>query len=148
VIPAIKKDSNYLAANNMEWNNGEVRQRPGKSNSLGLVKFVFPNTNDIYMHDTPSKSLFERENRAFSHGCIRVARPRDLAITLLKDDSNWTPEKIEAAMNAGVERTYTLKKKTPVYIGYFTAWVDEQDKISFYEDIYQMDEKLAKLLIE
>jgi L,D-transpeptidase YcbB len=148
VLPAIKKNPDYLAAHNMEWNNGDVRQRPGRSNSLGLIKFMFPNSNNIYMHDTPSKSLFGRESRAFSHGCIRVEKPKDLAIMVLKDDRNWTPAKIEAAMNAGKESSYTLKNKIPVYIGYFTAWVDDQEEISFYEDIYQMDEKLAKLLIE
>jgi L,D-transpeptidase YcbB len=148
VIPGIKKNPDYLADHNMEWNNGQVRQKPGKSNSLGLVKFMFPNTNDIYMHDTPQKSLFERENRAFSHGCIRVGKPRDLAIMILKDDLNWTPAKIDAAMNRGIETTYTLKNKIPVYIGYFTSWVNEQGELSFYEDIYQMDEKLEKLLIE
>ncbi len=148
VIPGIKKNPDYLVAHDMEWNNGEVRQKPGKSNSLGLVKFMFPNSNNIYMHDTPMKSLFGRESRAFSHGCIRVQKARDMAITILKDDSNWTPAKIDAAMHAGIESKYTLKEKIPVYIGYFTAWVDEQDEINFYEDIYQMDEKLAKLLIE
>jgi L,D-transpeptidase YcbB len=148
VLPAIKKNPDYLAAHNMEWNNGDVRQRPGKSNSLGLIKFMFPNSNNIYLHDTPSKSLFERESRAFSHGCIRVEKARDLAITILKDYNDWTPAKIDAAMNNGIERTYTLKNKIPVYIGYFTAWVNDQEEINFYEDIYQMDEKLVKLLIE
>jgi murein L,D-transpeptidase YcbB/YkuD len=79
VIPGIQKNSNYLANHNMEWNKGLVRQKPGVRNSLGLVKFLFPNSNNIYLHDTPSKSLFQRESRAFSHGCIRVAKPKELA---------------------------------------------------------------------
>jgi len=79
-------------------------QKPGKNNSLGLVKFIFPNSDDIYIHDTPAKSLFAMESRAFSHGCIRVEKPRDLAIAVLKDNPNWTPEKIDAAMHAGKER--------------------------------------------
>ena len=132
----------------MEWNNGQVRQKPGKRNSLGLVKFMFPNSNNIYLHDTPSKSLFAREKRAFSHGCIRVGKPRDLAITILKDDSIWTPKKIDAAMNAGKESTCILKNKIPVYIGYFTAWVNDQGAINFYEDIYKRDENLFKLLTD
>ena len=148
VKPGMAKNKNYLESHNMEWNNGQVRQKPGKRNSLGLVKFMFPNSNNIYLHDTPSKSLFASEKRAFSHGCIRVGKPRDLAITILKDDNSWTPEKIDAAMNAGKESTCVLKTKIPVYIGYFTAWVNEQGEISFYEDIYKRDENLFKLLTD
>jgi murein L,D-transpeptidase YcbB/YkuD len=148
VKPGMAKNKNYLESHNMEWNNGQVRQMPGKRNSLGLVKFMFPNSNNIYLHDTPSKSLFARERRAFSHGCIRVGKPRDLAITILKDDNSWTPEKIDAAMNAGKESTCVLKTKIPVYIGYFTAWVNDQGEISFYEDIYKRDENLFKLLTD
>ena len=87
VKPGIAKNKNYLANHNMEWNNGNVRQKPGKSNSLGLVKFIFPNSNNIYLHDTPAKSLFANETRANSHGCVRVGKPRDLAVNLLKEDS-------------------------------------------------------------
>jgi murein L,D-transpeptidase YcbB/YkuD len=147
VKPGMAKNKNYLEAHNMEWNNGQVRQKPGKNNSLGLVKFIFPNSNDIYMHDTPVKSLFARESRAFSHGCIRVGKPRDLAIALLEDDPNWTPQKIDAALHAGKENTYVLKNKIPVYIGYLTAWVNQQGEINFYDDIYENDERLARLLI-
>jgi len=111
VKPGMAKNKNYLAQHNMEWNNGNVRQKPGKRNSLGLVKFIFPNSNSIYLHDTPSKSLFENETRAYSHGCVRVGKPRDLAINILKEDKNWTPAKIDAAMNAGKENPYVLKKK-------------------------------------
>lgn len=146
VKPGIAKNPNYLLEHNMEWNNGQVRQKPGRKNSLGLVKFIFPNSNDIYLHDTPSKSLFEREIRAFSHGCVRVGKARELALTILQDDPSWTPEKIDEAMHAGVESSYTLKKKIPVYIGYFTAWVNEEGEIQFYEDIYERDESLAQLL--
>lgn len=147
VKPGMARNPNYLAAHNMEWNNGQVRQKPGKNNSLGLVKFIFPNSNDIYLHDTPAKSLFARESRAFSHGCIRVGKPRDLAVTILADDTLWTPKKIDAAMNAGRESSYTLKKKIPVYIGYFTAWVNAQGEINFYEDVYDRDERLKEILI-
>ncbi len=132
----------------MEWNGGNIRQKPGPKNSLGLIKFLFPNSNDIYLHDTPSKSLFERETRAFSHGCIRVANPKELAIEILKDDPKWNSEKIDSAMNSGKENWYTLKNKIPVYIGYFTAWVDNDGTIHFYNDIYKRDEILATLLFE
>jgi murein L,D-transpeptidase YcbB/YkuD len=147
ILPAIAKNSNYLAKHDMEWVGNRVRQRPGTQNALGKVKFVFPNSHIIYMHDTPSKSLFEKEERAFSHGCIRVARPRDLAIEVLKDDKNWTVEKIDAALNRRVEKTYNLKTRIPVYIGYFTAWVNHEGQIHFYEDIYRHDERLSKILL-
>jgi len=147
IKPGMARNKDYLEAHNMEWNGGQVRQKPGKNNSLGLVKFIFPNSNDIYMHDTPAKSLFAQESRAFSHGCIRVGKPRDLAVAILKDDPEWTPEKIDAAMHAGKENTYLLKTKIPVYIGYLTAWVDAQGEIHFYQDIYNKDDRLAQLLM-
>jgi murein L,D-transpeptidase YcbB/YkuD len=148
IKPGMAKNKNYLAQKNLEWNNGAVRQLPGKNNSLGLVKFLFPNSNNIYLHDTPAKSLFERENRAFSHGCVRVGKPRELAIELLKQDPKMTPERIDKAMHSGKESWYTLKKKVPVYIGYFTAWVDRNGNLNFYKDVYKRDESLLKLLTE
>jgi murein L,D-transpeptidase YcbB/YkuD len=146
VKPGMARNKNYLANHRMEWNGGKVRQLPGSSNSLGLVKFIFPNSNNIYMHDSPAKSLFNEENRSFSHGCIRVAKPRELAISILADDPNWNPEKIDLAMNAGKEQSYTLKKTLPVYIGYFTAWVDQEGLLNFRKDIYSRDDKLADLI--
>ena len=148
IKPEMAKNKNYLAQHNMEWNGGNIRQKPGSKNSLGLVKFLFPNSNSIYLHDTPSKGLFSREKRAFSHGCIRVAKPIELANLILKEDKNWTPKKINAAMNSGKETWYTLKNKIPVYIGYFTAWVDSEGNIQFYDDIYERDERLASMLLE
>lgn len=148
ILPAIEKNPNYLAEHNMEWKDGNVRQRPGPENSLGLVKFLFPNSNAIYLHDTPSKSLFGKEDRAFSHGCIRVAKPKELAAMIMKNDPKWNPEKIETKMNGGDEYWYTLKNKIPVYIGYFTAWVDTEGVVHFYEDVYKRDEALATLLFD
>lgn len=147
ILPAIARNKNYLAHNDMEWHNKGVRQRPGSKNALGKVKFVFPNSNNIYLHDTPSKNLFKEDRRAFSHGCIRVARPRDLAISVLKGDASWTQEKMDVAMNRGVERVYVLKKKIPVYIGYFTAWVGSDGEIYFFDDVYNRDLRLAELLL-
>lgn len=148
ILPAMKKDKNYLANHNMEWNNGAVRQKPGPRNSLGLVKFLFPNTNNIYLHDTPSKSLFNSEKRAFSHGCIRVEKPKELANLILENDPHWTPEKIDEAMHKKKENWWTLKDKIPVYIGYFTAVVDQDGNINFYKDIYEKDAQLAAMLVE
>jgi len=146
VLPGIEKNPNYLEEHDMEWNKENVRQRPGPKNSLGLIKFLFPNSNAIYLHDTPAKSLFNKEDRAFSHGCIRVAKPTELAMHILQNDKEWDKEKIEAAMNRGEETWYTLKNKIPVYIGYFTAWVDTEGIVHFYEDVYDRDEELADLL--
>lgn len=146
IKPGMEKNKNYLKSHDMEWNNGNVRQKPGKNNSLGLVKFMFPNTNDIYLHDTPGKSAFNKENRAISHGCVRVAKARELALKILEDNEKWTPKKIDAAMHAGKESICSLKHKIPVSIGYFTAWVDDQGEIYFYKDVYESDERLAALL--
>lgn len=148
LMPEIAKNKNYLSQHNMEWNDGNIRQKPGPKNSLGLVKFLFPNSNNIYLHDTPAKSLFNEQSRAFSHGCIRVEKPVELANLILKDDKNWTPEKIQVAMHKGEESWYTLKHKIPVYIGYFTAWVDAEGTVHFYDDIYERDERLASLIFQ
>lgn len=147
-LPALKRDRNYLAKHNMEWNNGSIRQKPGPDNSLGLVKFLFPNSHSIYLHDTPAKSLFNEDSRAFSHGCIRLSEPKKLAIYLLRDDPSWTEEKITGAMTKGVEKYVTLKKPIPVFIAYFTAWVDKQGKLNFRKDIYKRDTRLAKMILE
>jgi len=146
ILPAIAKDPNYLAKHDMEWNEGRVRQKPGVKNSLGLVKFLFPNSNAIYLHDTPSKYLFSKDQRAFSHGCIRVAKPAELAQKIMENDPDWNPEKIDEAMHAGKEKWYPLKNKIPVYIGYFTAWEDTDGILHFYDDVYTRDEALATLL--
>lgn len=147
VLPAIKRNPNYLASHNMEWNGGAVRQKPGPSNSLGLVKFLFPNSYNIYLHDSPAKSLFTESKRAFSHGCIRVAEPKKLASFLLKDYPEWTDEKITAAMNKGKEQYFNLKQTVPVFIGYFTAWVDRDGLLNFRNDVYGHDKKMAAHLL-
>jgi len=140
------EDKNYLADHNMEWNGGNVRQKPGPKNSLGLVKFMFPNPNDIYLHDTPAKSLFEFEKRIFSHGCINVKEAKGLALAILKDNPDWPADKIDQAMSGEKETTCMLKNKIPIYIGYFTAWVSENGDIGFYPDVYDRDPQLDKLL--
>jgi murein L,D-transpeptidase YcbB/YkuD len=148
ILPGIRRNKNYLDVHHMEWNNGNVRQKPGPWNSLGQVKFLFPNSHSIYLHDTPSKSLFNEEKRAFSHGCIRVAEPKKLATYLLRDDLNWSEQKIEAAMNRGKEQYVTLKENMPVFIAYFTAWVDRKGLLNFRDDIYSRDTRLAELVLE
>ncbi|MES2331607.1 MAG: L,D-transpeptidase family protein [Bacteroidota bacterium] len=144
IEPSIAKNPNYLAQNNMErTSDGGIRQLPGPKNSLGRVKFLFPNSFNIYFHDTPAKSLFEKDNRAASHGCIRLSDPVKMANYLLENSPEWTPEKIEEAMNRGVEKTVALKHSVPVIITYYTAWVDENNKMNFRNDVYGNDAMIA-----
>jgi L,D-transpeptidase YcbB len=147
ILPGIHKNPNYLKRNNMEWVGNRVRQKPGPKNSLGLVKFLFPNSYNIYLHDTPAKSLFQQSARAFSHGCIRLGEPEKLANYLLRNDPDWTPEKISTAMQRGVEKWVTLKNPVPVYIGYLTAFVDTEGRINFRDDVYKRDAALGKTIL-
>ena len=121
-----------------------IRQKPGAKNALGKVKFLFPNSHNIYFHDTPAKSLFEMRKRAFSHGCIRLSEPKKLAEYLLRNDPEWTSAKIDKAMNAGKESWVKLNEPVAVAITYFTAWVDKQGVLNFREDIYGHDKQMAK----
>jgi murein L,D-transpeptidase YcbB/YkuD len=146
IEPGLEDDPDYLGKHNMEWNGDQLRQRPGGENSLGLVKFMFPNSNNIYLHDTPAKSLFSKEDRAFSHGCVRVEKARDLAIMLLDDEKGWDADRIDDAMHAGEEKQVPLKRKVPVYIAYFTAQANENGNVSFFDDVYKRDAKLAHFL--
>jgi murein L,D-transpeptidase YcbB/YkuD len=168
VLPAMKRNSGYLERQNMEvvtgtgapvnagglnWNNYSggnfpyiIRQKPGGHNALGKVKFLFPNEYNIYLHDTPSKGLFGENRRTFSHGCIRVSEPQHLAEWLLRKDAAWTQKKIVEAMNGTKEKFVPLKEKVPVYIGYFTAFVDSDGRLNFRDDVYGHDAKLAATL--
>ena len=161
--PAIARDPNYLArqgieilrvsgsgtqtvnASDVDWGNTEslkglaFRQRPGAGNALGHVKFMFPNRHNVYLHDTPSDSLFAKPSRAFSHGCVRVEEPEQLAKYVLKDFPEWSEDAIGKAMHSGVEKHVRLKKKIPVHIVYFTAWVDDNGGLHFQPDIYGYD---------
>ncbi|MES1222164.1 MAG: L,D-transpeptidase family protein, partial [Bacteroidota bacterium] len=148
IVPGIKKNPNYIKSHNMEITGyygsvPVVRQKPGIHNSLGLVKFLFPNSYDIYFHDTPSKSLFNESKRAFSHGCIRLGEPAKLAKYLLRNDPIWDEAAIKKAMNSGKEKYVIVKPKLPVFIGYFTAWVDNDGLLNFRDDIYGHDAAMA-----
>ncbi|HYT76708.1 MAG TPA: L,D-transpeptidase family protein [Vicinamibacterales bacterium] len=122
------------------------RQRPGASNSLGLVKFMFPNQYDIYLHDTPADSLFARAVRSFSHGCVRLEQPEQLAEYVLRDQPDWTVDRIEAAMHGGVEKTVKLRGPLPVYLGYWTARVSADGLLQFRDDLYGIDARQQALL--
>jgi murein L,D-transpeptidase YcbB/YkuD len=166
-LPRVVKDPDFLRRNNIEvvgtsggdvidpegidWSDASstqglrFRQAPGDENALGLVKFIFPNHFNVYLHDTPSDRLFFKEKRALSHGCIRVENPVALAEYVLGDQTTWTPERISAAMHAGREQAVTLKKKLPVHIGYWTAWVEPDGSVTYTQDPYGFDPIHAKL---
>lgn len=166
IIPGIKRDKNYLSKNNMEvvsfkgeamkesninWNKYTtnkvpfiIRQKPGKSNALGEMKFLFPNSYSIYLHDTPSKGLFDRNERDFSHGCIRVENPKKLMMYLLKKNKTWTQKKVDAVLKTDTETGISIQPNMPVYIAYFTSWVDSNGNLNFRNDVYNLDEELAK----
>lgn len=148
VQPGIKRNKRYLASHHMERYAGGFRQTPGPWNSLGQVKFLFPNSYSIYLHDTPSKSLFGEDKRAFSHGCIRLSEPKKLAVYLLRKNSLWNDQKITAAMKSGTEKYVTLEDKLPVFITYFTAWVDREGNLNFRDDIYNRDARLVEMMMK
>lgn len=151
ILPALQKNPDYLAKNNMEIYGKpglvpNIRQKPGGINSLGLVKFLFPNNYNIYFHDTPNRELFTQSSRSFSHGCIRLGEPMKFAQYLLRSDTSWNQIKIDSAMHLPKEKWVTLKKSIPVFITYFTAWVDKNGLLNFRKDIYGHDEKLGAKL--
>lgn len=131
-----------------EIKSGRVRarQRPGSNNPLGRVKFIFPNKADVYLHDTPGKSAFNRDRRDLSHGCVRVAEAEKLAEFVLGDQSDWDQQTIQQAMAGPKTQRVSLKKAIPVLFFYTTAFVDRDDKPRFYPDIYGQDELLRSAL--
>ena len=152
ILRDMRRHSNYLEAHQMRiigYADGlpVIRQQPGPENSLGLVKFLFPNSYNIYLHDTPTKSLFGETARAFSHGCIRVQEPAKVAAFLLKDEAGWDAEKIEAAMQSGDDNSITLQNKVPVFIAYFTAFTGRDHQLNFRKDIYHLDGPLAAMIL-
>ncbi len=171
IVPKIAKDPAYLQKNAFEvaTYSGQVvtdgvvseetlaqlragklmvRQKPGPKNALGLIKFIFPNDNNVYLHSTPSTSLFAQSRRDFSHGCIRVEDPAALAEWVLRNNPGWTRERIDAAFKAQKEQQVNLTKVIPVLIVYGTAVVPEDGRAKFLEDIYGLDKKLEKLIAE
>jgi murein L,D-transpeptidase YcbB/YkuD len=154
----------YLASKNFEVTNNKgilqtdytakqvaqgavmVREKPGPKNSLGLVKFIFPNQYDIYLHSTPAVSLFDQTRRDFSHGCIRVQKPADLAAWVLQGQGDWDLEKVQEAMNSGPDnKTVSLKTPLPIVIFYLTAIVEDGGEVHFFDDIYGYDSEMQKV---
>ncbi len=160
ILPKLQEDPSYLAERNFEVVDVDeqameiahltseniqagtirIRQKPGPQNALGLVKFMFPNDHAIYLHDTPADHLFDASERDFSHGCIRVERPTDLAAFLL--NGKWSREDILHTLESSERRAVQLTQAIPVYILYLTAWVAEDGTLQFREDLYGHDEQL------
>ncbi|MCX7095221.1 MAG: L,D-transpeptidase family protein [Methylobacter sp.] len=169
ILPKLSQNGDYLNKENMElvsvFRDAEkptaltpeamnllkegklrIRQRPGGKNALGKVKFIFPNKDDVYLHDTPSNSLFSKSRRDLSHGCVRVANPQKLAEFALKNQDNWTPETIQLAMNTPKTQRVILKKPIPVLFFYTTAFFDQKEGLEFFPDIYGHDAVLLNAL--
>ena len=168
IIPAIQQDPQYLAKNNMklfgrmnnktyqlnpdafDWNNIDpantnfrVRQEPGVKNSLGQIKFLFPNRYSVYLHDTPAKNLFALPKRAFSHGCIRLQDPFGLAEAVLSSDGVWSKGDLMYLAKHNKRKTLTLQQPIPIHVTYMTAWVDQHGIVHFRPDIYKRDSQFA-----
>jgi L,D-transpeptidase YcbB len=172
IVPAIQRNREYIASKNYEVTTFDgkvvtsgtisdevlaqlkagklmVRQKPGPTNALGLVKLIFPNENNVYLHSTPSQSLFSRSRRDFSHGCIRVEKPAELTVWALRNNSGWTLEKVQQGMQTGKDNvTVTLAKPVPVFIVYGTALAYANGEVHFSDDIYGFDAKLAAALVK
>jgi murein L,D-transpeptidase YcbB/YkuD len=171
ILPALQKDAQYLATHHMKLykrNGAEktevdpatinwqqitgtsfiwaIEQMPGSWNALGKVKVLFPNPYNIYLHDTPQKQYFSKARRSYSHGCIRVENPVELASYLLGDQSGWSKEKIQQYLDTNpATQTIPLKQPIPIIVEYFTAWIDANGQPQFREDVYQYDQKLREL---
>jgi murein L,D-transpeptidase YcbB/YkuD len=145
--PRARREPGFLARQGFEvLPGGGLRQRPGPDNALGRIKFLFPNRHNVYLHDTPARLLFDRTVRTFSHGCIRVERPFDLAAWVLADDPGWTRAALETAADGGEERWLALPRALEVHVGYWTAWVDEAGVLQVGRDVYGRDPALAAAL--
>ena len=168
VLPEVKKDINYLKVKNMKVLKGSevvdpqtidwsklsrsnfpytIRQDPGPTNALGAVKFMFPNKYNIYIHDTPSKELFNRPDRAFSSGCIRLNKPMGFVDYLITDIPDWNSEKVDNTLKTGKDKTVMLKRPINVHILYLTAWADDSG-VQFRNDVYQRDAAVIEALAE
>ncbi len=168
ILPKLRKDPGYLQKKNMNvidskgriidknkinWSTMTakkfhymIRQEPGPNNALGRVKIMFPNKHMVYLHDTPSKALFNRAERAFSSGCIRVERPFELVELLLNDKEKWNQTSFDQVLDSAKLKNVKLASKIPVFILYFTALADNNGKVTFYNDLYNRDEKIIEKL--
>jgi murein L,D-transpeptidase YcbB/YkuD len=165
ILPKLRSNPGYLAAQNMEIVSdgtplppsesniakvasgaAQIRQRPGPKNALGRVKFLFPNDNNVYLHDTPTQSVFDKTRRDFSHGCIRLSQPAALAQWVLGVEKGWDAARVEEEMARTTEKAVPLQKPVPVVIFYTTAVARRDGTISFFDDVYGHDKALERAL--
>ena len=148
IINRDDEESGYeINADEIDWQAAELdgfryhfRQEPGENNALGLVKFEFQNSHDVYMHDTPAKELFDSEKRDFSSGCIRLERPFDLVTYLMAGNANWSDERMQSILEEGKTSYIKIARPMPVVIAYLTVWVDDSGQLQFRDDIYGWDQ--------
>jgi murein L,D-transpeptidase YcbB/YkuD len=166
MLPRLKRDRGYLEANNIAivgrpedpygrsvaWSRlsggfpYRLQQKPGPGNSLGAIKFEMPNPWNVYLHDTPLKEIFNRAERDRSHGCVRVQLPSELARRLLADEQRWSSAAITDAIASGQTRTVPLGRPVPVYVSYWTTFVDSEGAVNFRPDVYGRDAPLIRAL--
>ncbi|HSR72639.1 MAG TPA: L,D-transpeptidase family protein, partial [Kiloniellales bacterium] len=171
ILPKVRENPSYLAEHNftvfsgwsaearrldpasIDWSGiggksfpYKLVQAPGPNNALGRIKFMLPNRYNVYLHDTPSRELFDRTTRAFSSGCVRLAKPLELADHLLRDQPDWDPSRLRAAIDSGRTMRINLPVSIPVYFTYFTAWVDDDGTVQFRDDVYDRDASLYAAL--
>jgi murein L,D-transpeptidase YcbB/YkuD len=146
IEPALRRDPGYLEKNRMSWIGNQLVQAPGPKNSLGLIKFDLPNPFSVYMHDTPARSLFTESMRARSHGCVRLERPLDLAIDLLKGDPAWSRDHLVSTIDRGATVKAPLPRRVSVAFLYWTVFVDDDGTVEFRDDLYGRDARLLAAL--
>jgi murein L,D-transpeptidase YcbB/YkuD len=148
-LPKLAEDPDYLSRHGfvVTYNGGQmqVRQPPGEDNALGHIKFMFPNNFSVYLHDTSSRSLFVKDKRAFSHGCVRVDNPYKFAEIVMGADNGWTEDRVRSLIGKREQRI-DLKEKIPVHIAYFTAYVDDEGQLKLVDDVYGYDRKVISAL--
>jgi L,D-transpeptidase YcbB len=149
----IKYNGQEIDPQAIDWGRVDIRklhfyQPPSPKNVLGRVKFVFPNKHDVYMHDTQDKHFFNKSVRAESHGCMRVQNPDEFAAVLLKYDRNWGADKTQHAFNTGYDKRVPLNNDIPVYITYFTLWVNDDGSVTTYGDLYGHDRRMSTALLK
>jgi murein L,D-transpeptidase YcbB/YkuD len=149
----IKYGGREVDPGSLDWNRVDIRslhlyQPPGPRNVLGRVKFMFPNKHDVYMHDTPQKHLFAKQVRAESHGCVRVQNPDQLAAIILQHDKDWSPSRTQSAFDTAYNRHVGLNRHIPVYVTYFTIWINEDGSVTSFGDLYGHDRRMAGPLLK
>lgn len=146
LIPKMEKDPEFLSKQGIHAGDGTMRQDPGPLNSLGRIKFNFQNPHAVYLHGTPHQELFGKDDRTRSSGCIRLKDPAELALIFMKNNPEWTPDRLQKRIDSMKTSHVTPPEKTPIKLLYWSAIVDSKDRVQFFNDVYGLDAEWAKLL--